>query len=94
MFQDLTSLVLDIGTYQTKIWYGGDEAPKVVAPSFVVSQSAMDESERKLLAGKKYLCLDRTDLEIESIFKQKGEGQAFQIDEDRYSQFVEFLLAD
>jgi actin-related protein len=94
MFQDLTSLVLDIGTFQARIGYGGDEAPKVVAPSFVVSQAAMEESERKMLAGKKYLCLDRTDLEIESIFRHKGEGQAFQIDEDKYSQFVDFLLTD
>ena len=64
MFQDLTSLVLDIGTFQSKMGYGGDEAPKVVAPSYVTSQAVMDESEKKVLAGKKYLCLDKTDLEI------------------------------
>lgn len=62
MFQDLTTLVLDIGTFQSRIGYGGDEAPKVVAPSFVASPAAMEESERKILAGKKYLSLDKTDL--------------------------------
>lgn len=74
MFQDLTSLVLDIGTYQSRIGYGGDEAPKIVAPSYVASPAVMDSSERKILVGKKYLGLDKTDLEIESIFKRKSEG--------------------
>lgn len=41
MFQDLTSLVLDIGTYQTKIGYGGDEAPKIIAPSAIAYSAAM-----------------------------------------------------
>jgi actin-related protein len=39
MFQDLTSLVLDIGTYQTRIGYGGDEAPKIVTPSYIAYPS-------------------------------------------------------
>jgi actin-related protein len=42
MFQDLTSLVLDIGTYQSRIGYGGDEGPKIIAPSYVSSTSTMD----------------------------------------------------
>jgi actin-related protein len=44
MFQDLTSLVLDIGTYQSRIGYGGDEAPKIVAPSYVASPAVMESS--------------------------------------------------
>lgn len=64
MFQDLTTLVLDIGTYQSRIGYGGDEAPKIIAPSYVCSATVMEESERKVFAGKKYLSLDKTDLEI------------------------------
>ncbi len=35
MFQDLTSLVLDIGTYKSKIGYGGDDAPKLITNSYV-----------------------------------------------------------
>ena len=33
MFQDLTTLVLDIGTYKSKIGYGGDDAPKLITSS-------------------------------------------------------------
>lgn len=44
MFQDLTSLVIDIGTYQSRIGYGGDESPKVVAPSFIATPATMDPS--------------------------------------------------
>lgn len=44
MFQDLTSLVLDIGSYQSRIGYGGDESPKIIAPSYVASPAAMDPS--------------------------------------------------
>lgn len=62
MFQDLTSLVLDIGSYQSRIGYGGDESPKIIAPSYVCSTSTMDESDKKIFAGKKYLSLDKTDL--------------------------------
>lgn len=74
MFQDLTSLVIDIGSYQSRIGYGGDEAPKIVCPSAVAYSAVMDKSERKIMAGKKYFCLDKTDLEIESIHSERKEG--------------------
>lgn len=35
MFQDLTSLIINVGTYSTKIGYGGDDAPKIMTPSFI-----------------------------------------------------------
>ncbi len=35
MFQDLTSLVVDVGTYSTKIGFGGDDAPKITSLSYV-----------------------------------------------------------
>lgn len=35
MFQDLTTLVLDIGTSKSKIGYGGDDAPKLMVNSFI-----------------------------------------------------------
>ena len=36
MFQDLTSLVLDIGTHKSKIGYGGDDAPKLITNSYLL----------------------------------------------------------
>jgi len=60
MFQDLTSLVLDVGTFKTKIGYGGDDAPKIIANSYVSRNTSMDlEGNTKYLIGDKYLNLDR-----------------------------------
>lgn len=42
MFQDLTSLVLDIGTCKTRVGYGGDDAPKVVCSSYVARPTVME----------------------------------------------------
>jgi actin-related protein len=42
MFQDLTSLVVDIGTLKSKIGYGGDDAPKIMCNSFVLKNTSMD----------------------------------------------------
>lgn len=64
MFQDLTTLVLDIGTHSSRIGYGGDEAPRVQVPSQVSFAATMGEEDKKMLAGNKYLDLDRTDREI------------------------------
>ena len=60
MFQDLTSLVLDIGTYKSKIGYGGDDAPKIIANSYLSRNSSMDvEGSSKYIIGDKYLNMDR-----------------------------------
>ena len=42
MFQDLTSLVVDMGLSTTKIGYGGDEAPKIFTSSYVGLPTSMD----------------------------------------------------
>lgn len=44
MFQDLTTLVIDVGTHATRIGYGGDEAPKVDVPSYVSYSACMEEN--------------------------------------------------
>ena len=60
MFQDLTSLVLDIGTYKSKMGYGGDYAPKIISNSYVSRNSSMDiEGSSKYIFGDKYLNMDR-----------------------------------
>jgi len=62
MFQDLTSLVLDIGTYKSKVGYGGDDAPKIIANSYISKNIAMDvEGNNKYTIGGKYLSMDRED---------------------------------
>ena len=35
MFQDLTSLVIDLGTATSRIGYGGDDAPRITPPSYL-----------------------------------------------------------
>jgi actin-related protein len=37
MFEDLTSLIVDIGSHHTRIGYGGDDAPKLMPYSYVTS---------------------------------------------------------
>lgn len=74
MFQDLTTLVLDIGTHSARIGYGGDEAPRLDVPSQVSYSATMGDEDKKLLAGNKYLDFDRTDREIESIFHPIVDG--------------------
>ncbi len=56
MFQDLTSLVFDIGTSTTKVGYGGDDAPKLITNSYVSRNNSMDiEGAQKYIIGEKYL---------------------------------------
>jgi len=45
MFQDLTSLVVDIGTAHTRIGYGGDDAPKLMPHSYVNLYGSAMQSE-------------------------------------------------
>jgi actin-related protein len=60
MFQDLTSVVIDIGTYKSKIGYGGDDAPKIIANSYLSKNSSMDvEGSNKYIVGDKYLNMER-----------------------------------
>lgn len=83
MFQDLTSLVADIGTFKTQVGYGGDDAPKIICSSYVSRfADSMDRQDRpKYSVGDKYLTLDRPDNEIESIFDKKGsEGYEYNWD--------------
>lgn len=74
MFQDLTSLVLDIGTLKSKIGYGGDDAPKIISNSNILKNTSMDvEGQNKYAVGDKYFTMDRDDREIESIFRKKDK---------------------
>lgn len=94
MFQDLTSLVLDIGTLKSKIGYGGDDAPKIIANSLISKNSSMDvEGSGKYLVGDKYLNVERSDREIESIFKKKDKDGC-EIDFEKYEPFVSHMLKD
>lgn len=62
MFQDLTSLVVDIGTNKSKVGYGGDDAPKLITNSYVSKNNSMDvEGSSKYIIGDKYLNMDRDD---------------------------------
>ena len=88
MFQDLTSLVVNVGTCSTKIGYGGDDAPKIITPSFVGKCCSdmipeIGEDRGKLLTGQKYMSLNRPDLEIESVFAHHSESK-LEIDLNKY----------
>ena len=74
MFQDLTSLVLDIGTQKSKIGYGGDDAPKIISNSYILKNTSMDvEGQHRYVIGDKYFAMDRDDRDVESIFKRKDK---------------------
>lgn len=63
MFQDMTSLVVDIGTARSRIGYGGDDAPHLMPHSYVSSdgEAMNDVDHSNFLVGDKYLGLDRRD---------------------------------
>ena len=44
------------------------------------------------MVGEKYFNLDKTDLEIDSIFKKKGDILSHEIVESNYESFLSFLL--
>lgn len=62
MFQDLTSIVLDLGTSRTRIGYGGDDAPRLMPHSYVARDlGAMNsEQESDFRIGDKHLWSART----------------------------------
>jgi actin-related protein len=61
MFQDLTSIVVDLGSARTRVGYGGDDAPRLMPHSYVSqSGSAMSiEGESDYRVGDKYLWSDK-----------------------------------
>ena len=63
MFQDMTSLVVDVGTYRSRIGYGGDDAPLLMPYSYVSSwgEAMQDEEHSKYICGDKYLNTERPD---------------------------------
>lgn len=63
MFQDLTSLVVDLGTSRSSIGYGGDDAPRLMPSSYVAQyDSAMlNEDQQQHRVGDKFLMADRPD---------------------------------
>lgn len=80
MFQDLTSLVVDIGTQRSRIGYGGDDAPKMMPYSYVSSfgEVMLQEGQSAFQIGDQSLFSDRGDNEIHSIFHRKGaDGYQF-----------------
>ena len=46
MFDDLTSFVVDIGTHSSRLGYGGDDSPKIIAPSYISSRVTMGDDEK------------------------------------------------
>lgn len=84
MFQDLSTLVVDIGTQRSRIGYGGDDAPKLMPYSYVNSYgSAMqEEGKSQYSVGDKYLSMERQDHDILSIFTRKG-AEGYQYDYEK-----------
>lgn len=80
MFQDLTSLVVDIGNFTTKVGYGGDEAPRIVTSSCLAEPVSMEE-DREFFVGTKYLNLDKTDLEIQTLHDSNSGAKYPRINE-------------
>ena len=57
MFQDLTSIVVDLGTQRTRIGYGGDDAPRLMPYSYLshFESSMSEENASEHQAGDKCL---------------------------------------
>lgn len=94
MFQDMTSLVVDIGTARARIGYGGDDAPLLMPHSAVSSfGEAMRDAAHPYLVGDKHLLTDRADNEVLSIFSKKG-AEGYQFDYERLEAFLQHNLKE
>lgn len=63
MFQDMTSIVVDIGTSKSRIGYGGDDAPLLMPHSYVseLGEMMQDVDKNHYLVGDKYLKIAHED---------------------------------
>lgn len=93
MFQDLTSIIVDLGSSRTRIGYGGDDAPRLMPHSYVTSSpSAMsNEQENEYRAGDKNLWSNKSDTEIHSIYHRKGQD-GYQFDYNMLEPFLTYHL--
>lgn len=95
MFQDLTSIVVDLGSARTRIGYGGDDAPRLTPHSYLSqSASAMsNEEESEYRVGDKYLWSSRADNEVLSIYHRKGQD-GYQFNYDLLEPFLSHNLTN
>jgi actin-related protein len=95
MFQDMTSLVVDIGTARARIGYGGDDAPLLMPHSLLSSYAeGMHDADRpRYNIGDKHLSADRPDNEVASIFAKRGP-EGYQYDYDRLETFLQHNLTN
>lgn len=93
MFQDLTSLVVDLGTAYSRLGYGGDDAPKLMPHSLVSTHSsAMQEEDHSgLRVGDKHLNRPVEGEEVHSIFSQRGK-EGYALDSSRTEAFLQHNL--
>jgi actin-related protein len=93
MFQDLTSIVVDLGSQRTSIGYGGDDAPKLMPYSYLSRfGSAMSEEKGSdYRIGDKYLWSERADNELLSIYQQKGE-EGYEVNYELLEAFLAYNL--
>ena len=79
MFQDLSSLVVDLGSSHSRIGYGGDDAPRLTPASYVSYYNGEMASEgQEYRVGDKSLWNDRENNSLLSIYERKGaEGYRF-----------------
>lgn len=90
MFQDLTSIVVDLGTAKTRIGYGGDDAPRLMPHSYVSRDTSAMSSEQDsdIRIGDKHLWSSRDGNEVLSIFHKKGQ-EGYQVDYSILEPFLE-----
>lgn len=75
---EVNAVVLDVGTYQVKAGYAGEDAPKFICPTAVgvggevagsPDQNGMDIDERQFHTGSNALETHREGMEVVSPFK-------------------------
>lgn len=93
MFQDMTSLVVDIGTARARIGYGGDDAPLLMPHSLLATHPSQmqDAGHSSYSLGDKQLFADRTDTQLASIFSKHG-SEGYQFDQERLESFLHHNL--
>ena len=71
---DVSAAIIDLGHYETRAGYSGDDSPKSVIPSCIgafKSDDSMD-GQRHFISGYSELNFKRDNMKIEQLFQEDG----------------------
>ena len=93
MLSSLTTLIVDIGNFNTRIGYSSDSCPMVDVNSFVFSSKTISE-EKQDFSFSHYLCIGKKNSTIESIFNENELESYPNLNSEHFYHFLDSILAN